>query len=330
MKEILLKKFNNIPFLDFNTVIENLKHLETINQRLNYLLEIKLKYFDEFERVRAALTKTELDYYYYHETEKIILENIFANHHLKTTLVIQEPVYDLFFKDEEDNPEYTYWFLQFDAQQMFNVKIKNKNFVDELSSPLKEKFIQDKLNTIEKEKEQALELTGNEMRDEFYRTKISRSFDSKIKQREVLRVLYDYYKNNSTSHSSGWITVTEAYCDHVILRPFLESKLERNIIKPIELTVTQVALILIYEGKTFSRSEATNIAKEYGHLSGNNLFNTFCEYHTRTFRKARPDTKLKLKNRINLIESILEFLDHKGRTKASDEIIILKSYLTTY
>lgn len=99
-----------------------------------------------------------------------------------------------------------------------------------------------------------------------------------------------------------------------------------------QLKVRQIALIHVYEGTQITRENAKEIAAKHGYTaknSGEGLFQDYSLYCSRVNRKGKPTpfTQIKLKNKIELFESIISHLSDNKKQMALDEIIILKSYL---
>ena len=100
-----------------------------------------------------------------------------------------------------------------------------------------------------------------------------------------------------------------------------------------KLKIKQIALKYFYEGLQITRENGNEIAKKYGHTSGEKLFQQFTFYSSTTNRKAKPDlcTAKKLKNKIELIESVIELLPLEKQARAKDEVSILnKLYEAEY
>lgn len=94
-----------------------------------------------------------------------------------------------------------------------------------------------------------------------------------------------------------------------------------------KLTLRQIALIHVYEGKMITRESGKRIAENHNHKSGDGLYNYYTEYTSTANRKGNPETHRKLKNKIKLFESILSHLSNENKQRAIDELNILKSYL---
>jgi hypothetical protein len=93
-----------------------------------------------------------------------------------------------------------------------------------------------------------------------------------------------------------------------------------------ELKIDQIALKYSYEGLQITRENGNEIAKKYGHNSGEKLFQRFTYFSSSANRKGKPNlcTPKKLDNKIKLIESIIELLPIDKQERAKDEVSILK------
>lgn len=94
-----------------------------------------------------------------------------------------------------------------------------------------------------------------------------------------------------------------------------------------EFSINQVALIFHYEGKAITRKNGNKIAKEYGHNSGEKLFQKFTFFSSSQNRKGKPNppTPKKFKNKIDLFESVIEKLSNEAKSRAMDDINTLKT-----
>lgn len=94
-----------------------------------------------------------------------------------------------------------------------------------------------------------------------------------------------------------------------------------------KLKIEQIALKYAYEGIQITRENGNEIAKKYGHNSGEKLFQRFTYFLSSANRKAKPTpcTPRKLKNKIELFESVLNHLSENNKERAIDEIKILKT-----
>ena len=97
-----------------------------------------------------------------------------------------------------------------------------------------------------------------------------------------------------------------------------------------KLKVPQIALIHVYEGSQITRENAGEIAAKHGYTSknsGEGLFQDYTNYCSTANRKGKPTpcTPKKLKNKIELFESVVNYLSDINKQRAIDEINILKT-----
>jgi hypothetical protein len=96
-----------------------------------------------------------------------------------------------------------------------------------------------------------------------------------------------------------------------------------------KLKIEQIALKYAYEGIQITRENGNEIAKKYGHNSGEKLFQRFTYFLSSANRKAKPTpcTPRKLRNKIELFESVLNHLSENNKKRAIDELNILKTIM---
>lgn len=97
-----------------------------------------------------------------------------------------------------------------------------------------------------------------------------------------------------------------------------------------KLSINQIALKCFYEGKIITRENAKKQLENTGHKSGDKLYNEFSKWSNTTDRKADPESKVKLKNKIELFESVIELLPDDKRSKAIDDLKIINSFTSKY
>jgi len=97
------------------------------------------------------------------------------------------------------------------------------------------------------------------------------------------------------------------------------------------LSINQIALKCVYNGPQITRENCNEEVKKYGHTSGEKLFQRFTFYSSSTNRKAKPSscTPKKLKNKIELFESVIPLLSKDKQAKALDEVKILNTFFKT-
>ena len=94
-----------------------------------------------------------------------------------------------------------------------------------------------------------------------------------------------------------------------------------------KLILRQIALVCHYSDRVVTRKTAKTIAEEYGHSSGDALFNHYTYYRTKANRIGLEDSKKKNANKIRLFESIVSCLDknENAKNKAMADIEVLKT-----
>ena len=87
----------------------------------------------------------------------------------------------------------------------------------------------------------------------------------------------------------------------------------------------------MYSDKQITEHNGDEIAKKYGWKSGRKLWQHFNFYYQKVNRKGSEETKKKTKNKLKLIESVVDLLPLVNRERAKDEVSILKKiYETEY
>lgn len=101
-----------------------------------------------------------------------------------------------------------------------------------------------------------------------------------------------------------------------------------------KLSLKQVALIFFYEKKLITKDTADGIAEEYGwcsKTSGHKLYQDFIHLRNSRNRLGDPGSEKKLKNNLERIEGILNFLSEGALKEASKEISSLQNiYKSVY
>jgi hypothetical protein len=96
------------------------------------------------------------------------------------------------------------------------------------------------------------------------------------------------------------------------------------------LTLTQIALKCFYEGKVLNRENAKKELEGTKHSSGDKLYYHFSKWSNNTDRRACPDGKQKLRNKIKDIECVIEKLPSTNRVDAIKDLNILQEHLNKY
>ena len=119
-----------------------------------------------------------------------------------------------------------------------------------------------------------------------------------------------------------WFETEKKFIDEIT--PLLKKDIAD--INPL-LSIPQVALKLIYEGVSVTRENCKDIISNYGHKSGDKLYNEYTYYSSTSNRKGNPEppTKLKFQNKIKLFEGVIEVLKQDKKQRAIDELNIIKN-----
>jgi hypothetical protein len=96
------------------------------------------------------------------------------------------------------------------------------------------------------------------------------------------------------------------------------------------LTISEIALKYVYEGENITRENAKDFLLGTGHTSSEKLYQKYTFYSNNTDRKADPESKVKLNNKIKLFEKVIAELPENINGKAKDELQILYSFKPKY
>lgn len=96
-----------------------------------------------------------------------------------------------------------------------------------------------------------------------------------------------------------------------------------------KLTTKEVGLKCFYEGLQVTRENGDEIAKRYGHTSGEAIYQGYTHYSSKANRRGKEDTPERMKNKIKRIEKVLCSLPEDKKSLAVDELKLLKTLLET-
>lgn len=96
------------------------------------------------------------------------------------------------------------------------------------------------------------------------------------------------------------------------------------------LTISEIALKYVYEGTIITRENAKNFLLGTGHTSGERLYQKFCKWSNYNDRKADPESKVQLNNKIKSFEKVIAELPENKKEKAKDELKILYNFKPRY
>jgi len=84
-----------------------------------------------------------------------------------------------------------------------------------------------------------------------------------------------------------------------------------------KLTINQIALKYVYSELQITRDNGNEIVKQYGHNSGEKLFQKFTYYSSTANRKGKPTpcSLIKLDNKIKLLESVIKLVANEKQKR---------------
>jgi hypothetical protein len=94
-------------------------------------------------------------------------------------------------------------------------------------------------------------------------------------------------------------------------------------------SLSQIALIYYYKEESITRKNSDQIAKKFGHNSGEKLFQLFSKYSSRANRIGNESTDKKNSNKLKLFEIIISELPEKNKRKAIDEMKTFSASIKT-
>jgi hypothetical protein len=129
----------------------------------------------------------------------------------------------------------------------------------------------------------------------------------------------------SEKYLKEWIEETKKGDKKMI---FVTEDLIRNQNKP-NFSLRQVALMLFYQGHIVTRKNGNEIARKYGHNSGEKLFQLYTKYCSSQNRRGREeeDSDEKNTNKLKLFEKIIPHLSAGVKQQAIDDMNALKAAL---
>lgn len=219
---------------------------------------------------------------------------------------IPEPIYEKYFSKGLQDPEFTFWFLKFEANIYFEMLIEQDSWEDTLKGALALQQIKAELASIQDFETKAGKLLAEGKID--IRPQANRSYANHEEQ-EYCRIADGYYERHPLAdvHSIGNPAV-RLYARHILLKEFLEDQLKdfkdssvRILGGGIEsLSSANKALALYYMGWTQNQ-----VNDQYGQISSMaNDFRKWAKEENRT--DADTDKKVKsLKKRLVTVMAAL-------------------------
>jgi len=220
----LLSQFNGIGFLDYEEVNNELSSFETVADKLDYLKDLKEKYGGQYNTIINSLETEQKDYC----LNKIPSVKEIISNKVVSPLEIPESIYVKHFKDGLNDPEFTFWFLKYNANERFQYTINSKDFQSKINSNLKETLLNSDLLEICQEEKRVKKLLLNK---ELKIIGIHPNSYKYYNEIALLRVLDgNYYKENSTEAITDGLEI-HLYFKHMLLKPHLENLLKAKTIQ---------------------------------------------------------------------------------------------------
>jgi hypothetical protein len=193
-----------------------------------------INYTELSKELKKLISITEkLDYLNEYQKNKVSddLFNI-QKHNLHTIIETLESKH---FKDCHTNPEFTFWFLKYNAEKIFDTYISQKEFINKIESIHKNKSLQAILNEIINIETKADELLLKNKINYYDKYNPNGGYldffpGGNVPEIEYFRVTdIGYYTNHPTPNSYTVIFSPEvnAYFRHIILKPYLEGELKK-------------------------------------------------------------------------------------------------------
>ena len=234
---------------NWDDVRAELSRLETITEKLDYLEEIKQSVTDPLAKEKDELWRLKF------VKKEISKEQNKRYEELKKCLSpdgkgssfdfnIPISIIDELSNQYRTNPEFSFWFIKFRARGLFKAKIEDPKFQENISSPLALSHIKKDLKRLAEFKDRAIKLLedgavnlhkGAQIREHYNET-------------EFLRLAGEYYENHVHHDFFAFGTdVQMLYCDHWLLKQYLEDRKSELEEKKQKETTTEVAKSLAKE-----------------------------------------------------------------------------------
>lgn len=177
----------------------------------------KTKYFDlsgnEFESRQNEYSRS--------NTDKLVFE-YFESDSIISPALIPEEIYEIHFSDGLNNPEFTLWFLKFNAKKWAEEYYISK-FKKKLGNDITSQFIEAELKQLNEFEEETKRLLINKEID------IENNYSSDYFKpfRELKRIQSNYYENNVVPfvHMLGGNSAVDIYSKHIYYKNWLIDKL---------------------------------------------------------------------------------------------------------
>ncbi len=217
---------DKLPRKNINKVMFELHRSIESQSRIPDQLEVWKRYFNE--EIESKIEVPEMfretphgRLGYLHKFEKdveLLCKNVFPEStKFYTSLMIPEKLFKFNFEFVQNDPEYTFWFLKYNAQKYFEINIMS-DIHDDLESPLRKEHINGYLEELRNEEQVVKDLVSK------HSIHSSRDNPEFVRQTELLRIIENYYELNLLHGIDSQSNVTiELYAKHVYLKDYLNS-----------------------------------------------------------------------------------------------------------
>lgn len=209
-----------MSMLDLKTVERELKKLSTITEKLDYWNNVFI------ENIAKPLNENiNKSFQINMQNQKVLLTQLFGNKYtLITSICIPQKLYSVYFEPFKNKAEYSYWFLNRDADAYFKALIKGKNFEEKLISNIAKIHIEKELKQISEFESHAVKLFNDNAFDIYKKYSYTQyEYNQYKKEIEYLRIKENYYQNHYLSDEQFTI-VKELYAIHVLFKDYLTNK----------------------------------------------------------------------------------------------------------
>lgn len=136
-----------------------------------------------------------------------------------------EPIKDIYFKDWNENPEWSYWVMKKYARFLLDLEKENPKNVQRFNSKIAESLIKAEIATIEEEAKESIRLFETKEFDIYNWHKNNTFYHPEI---ETVKVLMGNYYQENYLHTPWGSTAGLKYFRHYLWKEYLEGLVETN------------------------------------------------------------------------------------------------------
>jgi hypothetical protein len=214
------------PNLNYNKVMFELQRSIEIQNSIPQQLEVWKIFFNEQIEDKIEIPEMFKEspvgrvaylHKFERDVESLCREIFPESNKFYTSILIPDKLFQFNFEFVQDDPEFTFWFLKYNAKRHFETYIMS-DIYDDMESPLWEEHVTGYLNDLKVEEQNVKDLVSTH---QIHSSKDNPEF---TRQTELLRILEGYYKTNPLQDifSTNNIIVDQ-YARHVFLKKYLKS-----------------------------------------------------------------------------------------------------------